>query len=199
VNGLNNLFVHLFSSYFAEQTLELNKMKKLYIFLVIIILLFSFAGCSFHSDNKNAYSAASVFLHNFYAVSQQDVINYNRTQKAGNIDAVGIENINKKFKPLMTADAYEGMLRNLTYFSIIRDVVTKDCGIKNCKLTLTSESVNSNFIQYDYTAVLTVMMNQTKKQQNITESGSVQVTKQNGNWKTNYIDRASASNFFVKS
>lgn len=174
-------------------------MKKLYFFLVIIILLFSFAGCSFHSDNKNAYSAASVFLQNLYAVSPQDVTNYKRTQKDENVDDTGIEDLNKKFKPLMTADAYEGMLRNLTYFSIIRDVVTKDCGIKNCKLTLTSESGNSDSIQYDYTAVLTVMMNQTKKRQNITESGSVQVTKQNGNWKTNYIDRASASNFFVKS
>ena len=174
-------------------------MKKLYLSIGIIILLFLFTNCTTRSDSKESYSAVTGFLQNLYTVSAQDVKDYNNIQKAGIVDPTGIENINKKFKPLMTADAYEGMLRNCTYLNIVKDVANKGCKIKKCSLTLTDASESSNTVQYSYTAVLTIQMNDTQKDQDITESGSVQTEKQNNSWKVNYINRSAPAKFFIKS
>lgn len=166
-------------------------MKKLCLFVGVIAIVFSLTGCQmFRNDKAEAQTVANTFLTNLYTVSKQDVNDFKDAYslKSGSkIDSAKIEKLYEKFKSQMNDKDVKELIINSTYSNIVEYVDKNGFEIKKCDiaLKLNTDNNNSDTVQYDYTVKLTV--NQKSNQKIVSQSGLIQLLKENNDWKVNYI------------
>lgn len=174
-------------------------MRKCLLLFGVLSLLLIFSSCANSVDNTKSSVAAKDFLQKYYTVDAQTVNSYKHISGSQNIDTKAILSIHEKLKTDMTDDAYTKIIANRFYLRNVGCAVKNNCEFKNSNISLTFNSNDSNITQYNFTAKITVRINATGKQQTVSESGLIQLTEQNGNWKVSYFNIKSPAKFIINA
>lgn len=164
-------------------------MRKVIKFIgILFLIIFSLIGCS-NSEEKKAQNVAEKFLKELYTVDLKEIDSLNAILNAKtndiNVFIEEIESIHKSFKPLMTENAYNILLKSRTNFAFVQLCSQKNYVMQVIDITLSKTTVDTadNNKGYKFEAKLKFISNKDKTELEDTGKGYVGIVKESGKWK----------------
>ncbi len=178
----------------------MRKLNNLFLIIFCLIALI-FVGCS-KNEEDNAQQVAKDFVEDLYAVSNEEVENYNSLLNSDPSESIEMNLYNAvqindgALKLLTTENAYEVILKNRDNLKFTAICYEADCTMQvtGIQLSENKADIDNNTADYNFEVKLKLIFNDGTETEG-TAKGTVSLSKIDDNWKITRYKQGSFPDF----